>query len=89
MTKFKESCDMNIVKFVKELTFEELKEMFDNYRELERNGSIGDCLLRSKTEEFITENEFSGAHTIIWMDRLMKECYKRVAEKAMEQGFTL
>jgi hypothetical protein len=80
---------MNIIKFAEKLSFEELKEMFDNYRELERNGSIGDCLLRSKTEEFMLENEFSGVHTIIWMDRLMKECYKIVAEKAMEQGFTL
>jgi hypothetical protein len=80
---------MKIRDYIEKLSFKYIKEILSNYNELETNAAIGDCLLRSLTEQMLYENGIEHASIIIWMDRVANECYRLMAEKAMEQGFTL
>ena len=78
---------MKIRDYIKKLSFEQLKEVFSNYEELEKTGKIGDCLLRSLAEQIITDLENSDSYVIFWMERVVFDCYRLVAEKPIEQGF--
>jgi hypothetical protein len=77
---------MKIRDCTSKLSWSELKEIFSNSEELEREGVIGDCLLRRKAEELMpTEESF----VVLWMTLIASDCYRIVAERAMEQGFKL
>lgn len=75
--------------YIEELSFVEMKEIFKNQEELDQTGVLGDCLLRSLTEKIVKNLKVYHPSIIIWMNMVTNECYKYIAEKAMEQGFEL
>lgn len=78
---------MKIRRYTENLSFEDLKEIISNFQEFEKNLVIGDCLLRSLTEKIVNDNGISDQTLILWMEILTHDCYRIIAEKAMEQGF--
>jgi hypothetical protein len=79
---------MKIRNYTEKLSFEELKEIFSNYEEFEKNGMIGDCLLRTLTQRILTDLNNEQLHTLVlWMDIVATDCYRFVTEKAIEEGF--
>jgi phosphoribulokinase len=81
--------NMNIRYFTEKLSWEQLYQIFDDFEQLEKDSVIGDCFLRKTTEEIqlaINQGQQDG-NIIMWMNMVVNDCYRIVAEKAMESGF--
>lgn len=78
---------MKIRDYTDKLTWEELQEIFSNFEELEKKTAIGDCLLRSLTEKIFNETDLHSSVIILSMNLVALDCYRLVAEKAIENGF--
>lgn len=73
--------------FVNSLDRADVLEMIADYEQLERVGSIGDCLLRRNAHTakmFVTKGTYS-THPIIWMERLAFESFRRIAMEVINE----
>lgn len=71
--------------FIADITNKEFFQMIKENKQFELEGSIGDCLLRSKAEEYEKMLGWNLSVTIV-MRNLVYEGYKRFAEKYFETG---
>lgn len=78
---------MKLRNYTKKLSFEELQKIFDEYKEFEKKGVIGDCLLRTLSRRIVTDLGIDYPPIVLWMDKVANDCYRLVAEKAIEEGF--
>ncbi|MCK9369267.1 hypothetical protein M0R04_04950 [Candidatus Dojkabacteria bacterium] len=65
-------------KFVDEINNRDMKIILADYAQLEKDGYIGECLLRTKAEEW--ENEINYHSVVLIMRDLAFAAYKRFAE---------
>lgn len=72
-------------KMTSKLTFKEMIEIIKNYDHLEKYGCVGDCLLRTKAEEYYKTNE-NNLSIILIMHNIVFKCYERLAKKYIK-GF--
>lgn len=75
---------MNTREFVATLTLEEITEIIKDQESFEKQGFIGDSLLRTKTAEMMNamfgdSESFSHSGITIWMTMLITEVYRRLA----------
>lgn len=76
---------MNIIQEkIHDLPFEKIIEITKNYEQLERDASIGDCLLREIAEEF--ERLSRGSSTILWMEKVAFEAYRHIANTFLTEA---
>jgi len=67
--------------FVKQMTDDELQQIWSDYDLLEETGITFDSLLRKKTEELMKMAGNPDGVFIIWSEFLMKEVFRRFAIK--------
>lgn len=72
---------MLIREFVARLSEEEKMQVIAEYEELEANGSIGSCALRTHAENLSRSIDSHGIGIVIWMQNLAFECYRHFARK--------
>lgn len=70
-----------LYRFIKELSFDQHKEIIKDYEEFEEKGVIGDCLLRKTAEDYIKKYDIPEGHIVIWMDKVVFYVYRIIAEK--------
>lgn len=81
---------MKIRDYTEKLSWEELKQIFQEFKQFERDSFIDDdCLLRYLAEKMTNENQVYAPSIVLWMNMVANDCYRLVAEKAIERGFTL
>jgi hypothetical protein len=78
---------MNIVRdFISKLDRQDVLRMIEDWEQIERDGRIGDCLLRSNAHalmEKITKGTLPGS-ILIWTEKLTFESYRRIANEVKE-----
>lgn len=67
---------MTLEEFVNGFTEEEIEEAIENEEELQETGALGNCVLRSKTEEFMKLNNINHP-IILFMNQIAKAALKR------------
>lgn len=65
-----------IDEFVRKLSDQERIEIIQDHISFEENGSIGDCLLRTVSGQFLEELGDSDAHIVLWMNELANACHR-------------
>ena len=85
----KKESKMNIRDYTSKLYWDELKAIIEDFEEFERVGAIGDCVLRTTAANIEFAITKKNENVVIWMNMVAHDCYRLIAEKAMEQGFTL
>lgn len=78
-----------IKKYANKFSFEEILQIFEDYKLFEKQGFIGECTLRKKAKDFVKEENIKDANIVFYMETIVNSCYRLIAEKAMENGFTL
>jgi len=73
--------------YVLNLSFDDLLKIIKDFEQLERDGFIDDCNLRKAAQDFRDKYGLPGSQIILWMDRIAHDCYRIIAEKALEEGF--
>lgn len=80
---------MKVRDFTKKLKWDEKLEIIKNFKELEKKGVLGNCLLR----EFSRKVEFAftqkNENVIWWMNLVVNDIYRMIAEKAIKKGFSI
>lgn len=76
--------------FVASLAFDDLLQMVKDQEMFEKQGSIGECMLRGKTEELMTkifgENPgYVGDSVTTWMMLIVGEVYRRIAYEHIQK----
>lgn len=72
---------MLIKDYIQNLSLVELKEIFANFNELEKNGFIGDCYLRTLSENIGFDISKNHDNIVLWMNQVANACYRIVAER--------
>lgn len=73
---------MTLHRTVHELSLDELKELTSDYEQFERDGSIGDCYLRTIAGRVQQELGISsGFPVILWMERVAFEAYRELCKR--------
>jgi len=68
--------------FVMDMDEATCHQIIKEYHQFEEEGSIGDCILREKGEEFATSlGAPNGPYIITWMGELYKNCLLRFYRK--------
>jgi len=62
--------------FVATFTEVELQEIMQDYERFEKDGFIGDCTLRRKTEQFMETIGVPKHNVVQWMELMIKEVYR-------------
>jgi len=73
--------------FINSLDRADVLEMIADYEQLERVGSVGDCLLRRNAHTInmsLTKGDFGGG-PILWMEKLAFESYRRIATEVINE----
>jgi hypothetical protein len=58
-----------------------------NFEEFEREGKIGDCLMRKEAIRYMDERGVSEYSIVYWMNQLVNACY-RYFYYANQQGYS-
>lgn len=61
---------------IKLLPVEDMQQMIKDYEQFEKDGKIGDCLLRRTAQDFITENRMSSSAVVHLMKDFAFECLR-------------
>lgn len=72
-----------IRKVVDEISEEERRQVIEDYEKYEKDGYIGDCVLRDVTSAV---GEFTHDHPTIWMREVAFETYRYYADKYFEEN---
>lgn len=73
---------MTLSRTVHELSLDELKELTSDYEQFERDGSIGDCYLRTLAGRVQQELGISlGFPVILWMEKVAFEAYRELYKR--------
>jgi len=65
---------------VHNMPLQDMVQLTKDYELFEKQGSVGDCLLRETTEKLISESGLSEGSTALWMDRVAFEAYRYLAQ---------
>lgn len=76
--------------FVASLDFEDLLQIIKDQEVFEKQGWIGKCMLREKTEELMTnifgENQgYARDSVTTWMTMIVSEVYRRIAYEHIQK----
>ena len=83
---------MKIKDYVEKLSFEEKLEIISNFYQFEKNGQIGNCLLRQTARKIIKDLDMKLpgiTHPIVYfnvMHQLAMDCFRAIAEIAIENA---
>ena len=73
---------MTISQMVHELSLDKLKELTSDYEQFERDGSIGDCHLRTMAGRAQRELGLnSGFPVILWVEKVAFEAYRELYKR--------
>lgn len=65
----------HIDKFLSEIPIVRIPEILEDYETFRKEGVIGDCYLRTLTEDYMRQNGAEGP-SILWLDRIGLETYR-------------
>ena len=73
---------MTLSRTVYELSLDELKELTSDYEQFERDGSIGDCHLRTMAGRVQQELGISSGFPLtLWMEKVAFEAYRELYKR--------
>lgn len=78
---------MKIRDYTLKLSYDDLLEIINNTNKWEAEGKIGDCLLRTIAEKIVIDIGDANPPIVLWMNEIAHDCYRLIAEKAIESGF--
>ena len=79
---------MLVDKFVEDLNDDTRILILEDYEKFRRDGMIGDCVLRSTTEQMMSMLK-SDSHVILWMEQLAMACYRYYGQKYIKEYFNI
>jgi hypothetical protein len=72
---------------VHNMPLQDMVQLTKDYELFEKQGAIGDCLLRETTEKLMSESGLTEGSVVLWMDRIAFEAYRYLAQVfLMESG---
>lgn len=71
-------------KFIKEITEEEFIQIVRDHQELYYNGSIGECVLRTKANMWCANSALPLSSSILYMKEIAQEAYQYFTIKYFE-----
>lgn len=77
---------MKVKEYVENLSFDEKLEIIADLHKFEKEGVIGDCLLRRTARKIIDDLNIDQGVVTIWMLEVANHTFRIIAEKALEQG---
>ena len=68
---------------IQALTKQNLQQLTEDYEQVERDGEIGDCYLRSTAEDF---DEFMGIDysLVLWMEMIAYDAYRELYYRVLQ-----
>lgn len=70
--------------FITGMDHDDFRAMIRDYEQFQADGVIGECVLRSKAQEWHGNLNLSGSNIVLTMQHLATESYKYFAHKYMD-----
>jgi len=67
----------NLRELIEQLPLADVKQIADDYDVFERDGAIGECMLRTVAEQWCTK--IGSSSTAVWMNQFAFEAFRRLA----------
>lgn len=83
--------EKDIMNFIQDkvhnMPLQDMVQLTKDYELFEKQGAIGDCLLRETARELIDEYGLTEGSIVLWMDKVAFEAYRYLAQVfLMESG---
>jgi hypothetical protein len=71
---------------IKSLSEETRLKIIEDYKEFEKNGVIGNCVLRKETNSYMETKSIPYHNIVIMMNEMASNCFRYYAERYIQEN---